>query len=76
MDVMEIGFQQGEENWLSPTEDDDDDDFICDICGKIIERGKGNLYYESDGRFWCERCARERAIEVAIDKIYDEMEEA
>jgi DNA-directed RNA polymerase subunit RPC12/RpoP len=62
MNVMDIGFMQGEESWLSPKEETTE--YICDKCEQEIGRGEPifEIFDGSDKEF-CERCA--------LDWLYD-----
>ena len=56
MNVMDIGFMQGEESWLSPKEETTE--YICDKCEQKI--GSGEPVFEIfDGGYkeFCEGCA-------------------
>ncbi len=62
MNVMDIGFMQGEESWLSPKEEAAE--YICDKCEQKIGSGEPifEIFDGSDKEF-CERCA--------LDWLYD-----
>ncbi len=62
MNVMDIGFMQGEESWLSPKEEAAE--YICDKCEQKIGSGEPvfEIFDGSDKEF-CEGCA--------LDWLYD-----
>lgn len=62
MNVMEVGFRQGEERWLSPKEEDTK--VICDKCEQEIGRGEPVFEIFDEGyKEFCEECA--------LDWLYD-----
>ncbi len=62
MNVMDIGFMQGEESWLSPKEETTE--YICDKCEqKIGSREPVFEIFDGGYKEFCEGCA--------LDWLYD-----
>lgn len=62
MNVMDIGFMQGEESWLSPKEEAAE--YICDKCEQKIGSGEPIFeIFDGSDKEICERCA--------LDWLYD-----
>ena len=63
MNVMDLGFRQGEEKWLSPEKEEVK--LLCDGCDKEI--CENELFLDDGFEILCEDCA--------LDKLYEKMEE-
>lgn len=64
MNVMDLGFRQGEESFISAEKED-----VVLICSKCDKRICENEFYLDDGfEILCESCA--------IDSLYEKMEQA
>ena len=62
MNVMDIGFMQGEGSWLSTKEETTE--YICDKCEQKIGSGEPVFeIFDGNDKEFCERCA--------LDWLYD-----
>lgn len=62
MNVMDIGFMQGEESWLSPKVETTE--YICDKCEQKIGSGEPVFeIFDGNDKEFCEICA--------LDWLYD-----
>lgn len=64
MNVMDLGFRQGEESFISAEKEDVV--LICNKCDKEI--WEDELYLDDGFEILCESCA--------IDRLYEKMEQA